>query len=125
MLKSEVNSETNNSVKQEILKAQPRPAFSATAPSISATIWRKLTPLRLICALALIAVPAARQLEAATIIYVNKNAPANSANNGTSWANAYFELRDALAYRAFQGTAENPVEFWVATGTYTPTSGTN
>src|SRR3569832_1610139 len=63
---------------------------------------------------------------ATTILYVNKNAPANSLKNGSSWANAYSELRDAMTNSAVgAATAANTVEIWVAKGTYTPTSGTN
>src|SRR5262249_1495163 len=89
-------------------------------------ILRCKTRLRLMCLLTCVAGYGMNEVQAATIIYANKNAPANTANNGTSWANAYFELRDALASTTInQATAENPVEIWVAKGTYTPTAGTN
>src|SRR6516225_1310524 len=57
------------------------------------------------------------------IIYVNQNAPANSAQSGTSWANAFTSLQDALASaQNAQPTAASPVAIWVATGTYVPTT---
>ncbi|NCU03428.1 MAG: hypothetical protein GXC73_05520, partial [Chitinophagaceae bacterium] len=51
-----------------------------------------------------------------TILYVNKNA--SGLNNGTSWANAYTNLQDALADPC-------PVitQIWVAKGTYYPDEG--
>jgi hypothetical protein len=50
---------------------------------------------------------------AAQIIYVDDDA--NGANNGTSWADAYNHLQDALAEA---NSAAKPVEVWVAEGTY-------
>lgn len=50
-------------------------------------------------------------------IYVNKNA--SGSNNGTSWTNAYTELRNAI------NNACPYSELWVAQGTYTPTAGTD
>ena len=47
------------------------------------------------------------------IVYIDKDRPAG---NGTSWANAYNSIEAAIA-----GTGENQ-EFWVAEGTYTPSS---
>jgi len=58
------------------------------------------------------------------IIYVNQNAPSTSLNNGTSWANAYRELRDALNGLA-SAPPSAPVEVWVARGTYKPTADAN
>jgi len=58
------------------------------------------------------------------IIYVNQNAPSTSLNNGTSWANAYRELRDALNGLA-SAPPSVPVEVWVARGTYKPTAEAN
>jgi len=46
------------------------------------------------------------------IVYVDKDRN----GNGTSWANAYSSIETAIA-----GTGENQ-EFWVAEGTYTPSS---
>src|SRR5665213_2808570 len=63
--------------------------------------------------------------QATQFIYVNQNAPATSARNGASWGNAYWELRDALGSPgAATASVNNPVEIWVATGTYKPTSDT-
>jgi len=52
------------------------------------------------------------------IIYVDDSAV--GVNNGTSWANAYNYLQDALADA---NTAEKPVEIRVAQGVYTPDKG--
>ncbi|WP_282777249.1 HYR domain-containing protein, partial [Phaeodactylibacter xiamenensis] len=51
------------------------------------------------------------------VFYVDLNA--TGLNNGTSWANAYNSLQDALA-RASSGD-----QVWVAAGEYLPTSGTD
>src|SRR5579883_2360807 len=57
-----------------------------------------------------------------TILRVNQSAPANSLNDGSSWANAFTNLQSAIA--AAQPTAAQPVEIWIARGTYYPTNGT-
>ncbi|MCB9849269.1 MAG: hypothetical protein H6817_01035 [Phycisphaerales bacterium] len=53
--------------------------------------------------------------------YVDQSAT-SGANNGTSWANAYLELRDALS--AASG-APTITELWVAEGVYKPTAGSD
>jgi predicted outer membrane repeat protein len=59
----------------------------------------------------------------AKVLYVNKNADGN--NDGTSWADAYTDLQDALAKaRNGYGTAgdatDDVAEIWVARGVYKP-----
>jgi len=54
----------------------------------------------------------------AQIIYVD--ADAVGANNGTSWANAFNKLQDALTYMR---TTTTQREIWVAAGTYYPDEG--
>lgn len=63
---------------------------------------------------------------AQTTIYVDADATAG-ANDGTSWTNAYTELADALKWsreRRDAGMATwdagNPLNIWVASGTYQP-----
>lgn len=51
-------------------------------------------------------------------VYVNMNA--TGANNGTTWANAFRSLQDAIAF-----AGECPSQIWVARGTYTPTNTTD
>src|SRR6266508_867898 len=58
-----------------------------------------------------------RSHAAGTIVYVD--AGASGVGDGSSWADAYPSLADALAGAA-SGT-----EIWVAKGTYKPTSGTD
>ena len=55
-----------------------------------------------------------------SIIYVNDDAA--GANNGTSWADAYTDLQDALAEAL---NCPNVTQIWVAEGIYKPTSGTD
>ncbi len=56
------------------------------------------------------------------VIYVNKNSPA-ATQYGTNWATAYKELSSALVdSRVYSATTENPVQIWVAKGTYKPTT---
>ncbi|MHC4751443.1 MAG: hypothetical protein ACYTFW_16420 [Planctomycetota bacterium] len=52
------------------------------------------------------------------IIYVDKNS--TGANDGSSWADGYNFLQDALADA---NSADKPVEIWVAQGTYKPSEG--
>jgi hypothetical protein len=56
---------------------------------------------------------------AAKVIYVDTNAPGPT-HDGSSWANAYHFLQDALADA---GSAIKPVEILVAQGIYKPDSG--
>ena len=53
-------------------------------------------------------------------IYVDKNA--TGANNGDSWADAFNDLQDALA---FASSCKTINVIWVAAGAYYPTSGTD
>lgn len=55
---------------------------------------------------------------AADILYVNVDAPAGSLKDGSSWANAFVDLNEALAYACAQ--APDAIDIWVATGTYIP-----
>lgn len=50
-------------------------------------------------------------------VYVN--ADATGSNNGTSWADAYTDIRSATA------NAKSSQQIWVKTGTYKPTTGTD
>ncbi|HFA50328.1 MAG TPA: hypothetical protein ENJ95_15050, partial [Bacteroidetes bacterium] len=54
------------------------------------------------------------------IAYVNGQAMGN--NDGTSWADAFTDLQDALA---LTGICPNITQIWVAAGTYYPTTGTD
>lgn len=54
------------------------------------------------------------------VIYVD--ADASGANDGSSWANAYSYLQDALAD---SNSADKPVEIRVAQGIYKPDKGPN
>lgn len=56
------------------------------------------------------------------VVYVNKKA--TGANNGTSWANAYTSLQDALASVCSEGnTVSEQTQIWVAKDTYYPDAG--
>ncbi|MCE9613036.1 MAG: hypothetical protein K8T26_02085 [Lentisphaerae bacterium] len=52
---------------------------------------------------------------AATVVYVD--ATAVGSGNGTSWADAYVNIRTAVVAEA-AGTAVNPKQFWIKAGTY-------
>src|SRR5690606_26787469 len=54
----------------------------------------------------------------AQIVYVNSDA--QGANNGTSWANAFTKLQDALAIAC---SCSQVNQVWVAAGTYYPDEG--
>ncbi len=54
------------------------------------------------------------------VVYVYDDASGN--NDGTSWADAFNDLQDALA---LANSCTNISEIWVAAGTYKPTSGTD
>jgi predicted outer membrane repeat protein len=63
---------------------------------------------------------------AQTVLYVNQNSAHSGVGDGVAWPTAYKELRDALNDpRTSTGTRNNPVEIWIARGTYKPTSGTD
>ncbi|MCB9347145.1 MAG: hypothetical protein H6573_06460 [Lewinellaceae bacterium] len=59
-------------------------------------------------------------LASGNILYVKANASGN--NDGSSWADAFNGLKEALALAA---SCPNVTEIWVAEGTYKPTSGTD
>ena len=73
----------------------------------------------LICHLSVVFVLMSMQTVCAEISYVDVNAVGN--NDGTSWANAFVELRDALS--AVPADHSN-TEIWVAKGMYTATDAT-
>ncbi|MEM7574795.1 MAG: choice-of-anchor Q domain-containing protein [Bacteroidota bacterium] len=57
-----------------------------------------------------------------SVVYVNVNASGN--NNGTTWADAFNDLQDALDF-VMGGSCPGVNEVWVATGTYFPTTDIN
>ena len=61
-------------------------------------------------------------LTVTNIIYVDLDKTSGN-NDGTSWANAFLSLQDALAAADDAGVSAN--EIWVAEGTYFPDDGTN
>lgn len=73
------------------------------------SLVRRILPLAV--AAAILLAPAATRA-GVTPIFVN--AAATGANDGSSWANAYVDLQDALA------AATDPAEIWVARGRYLP-----
>ena len=58
---------------------------------------------------------------ATQIIYVK--ADASAGGNGTSWGSAYNSLQTAITTAS--PTSANPVEIWIKTGVYKPTTGTD
>ncbi len=60
-------------------------------------------------------------VQAIQVIYVK--ADAMGSNNGSNWANAFTNLTTALG--SFTARASNPVEVWVARGTYYPADTAN
>lgn len=54
-------------------------------------------------------------------VYVDQQA--DGAEDGTSWGDAHTELQDALEALEDIDTEENPVDIWVAEGTYDPQPG--
>ncbi|MFD2036956.1 MBG domain-containing protein [Belliella marina] len=57
------------------------------------------------------------------ILYINKNVSGGN-QNGSSWANALPELRDALSWAAtgWDASTNGTLQIWVAEGIYTPTA---
>src|SRR5437773_2106330 len=92
--------------------------FSAGRENRSAfRVWRSSKSALSIAALALVVWS---QAHATQIIYVNHTVSPTAPQSGSSWATAYRELADAFHSPSFHPTAENPVEIWVAAGTYLP-----
>lgn len=79
-----------------------------------------ITPRLAVCLIAALGALTAAPAHAETR-YVNK-AVVGGAHDGSSWTNAYSELRDAML-----AASNNPAitELWVAAGTYTPNAGAN
>lgn len=61
----------------------------------------------------------AYEFQAKTVLYVDDDAT-SGANNGSSWADAYVYLQDALLDAATNGVTS---QIWVAAGTYKPDEG--
>ena len=85
---------------------------------MSAKLWRAPQALALYLALTVLFPPS--EVHAERTLYVNVNAA--GANNGTSWANAYTDLHDALNDARVNGGC--PCEVWIAEGIYKPDRGT-
>lgn len=95
-----------------------RPAFRF-APASLAFRWLSRARIALIAAVFLLAGAAAAR--AGQIIYVRSEAVPGG--DGSTWARAYASLQDAIAASTPSGS--NPVEFWLKTGVYKPTTGTD
>lgn len=82
--------------------------------------FRRIIALLLIALLVPLFTPTTSAQAAVTIVYVDADAPLD-VNDGSSWAQAYTTLQDALTQA--EPTTEAPVEIWVAAGTYYPDEG--
>lgn len=59
----------------------------------------------------------------AQVVYVDQSATGNG--DGASWANAVTDLQAAIDLAATVASASSPMQVWVKTGTYKPTTGTD